>query len=123
MTRRLHPINYESDDFRCSEIFFSLLGCNQEFLLDNLRRGRPFGHEDKLEVSDDLVDDFMIFDKGDHFHLSAALRAEQWINFKNLSYHLGPAFGGHISVRIFNDWHMKDIGSGLAHLSPMGVGI
>jgi hypothetical protein len=33
-------------------------------------------------VSDNLVDNFVIFDKGDHFHLSAALRADQWIHFK-----------------------------------------
>ena len=47
--------------------------------------------ESELEVSDDLIDDFMILDKGDHFHLSAALRTDQWIDFKNLPYHLGPA--------------------------------
>jgi len=61
--------------------------------------------------------------KDDHFHLSAALRAEERINFIDFFYHLGPAFGGHMSVRIFNDWHMKGIGSGLAHLSPVGVGV
>ena len=74
-----------------SEILAHLRSCHLEFLLDDLRGRRPFGMESELEVSDDLIDDFMILDKGDHFHLSAALRADQWVNFKNLPYHLGPA--------------------------------
>jgi hypothetical protein len=40
----------------------------------------------ELEVSDDLIDDFMILDKGDHFHLSAALRTDQRIDFKRGAY-------------------------------------
>jgi hypothetical protein len=28
--------------------------------LDTLRRGRPFGHEGKLEVADDPIDNFII---------------------------------------------------------------
>ena len=35
-----------------SEIFPSLLCCRKEFLLDNLRRGRPFSHEGEFEVVD-----------------------------------------------------------------------
>jgi hypothetical protein len=35
---------------KSSEIFLSFFGCHQEFLLDNLRRGRPFSHEGELEV-------------------------------------------------------------------------
>jgi hypothetical protein len=38
----------------------ALLSCHQEFLLDNMR-GRPFSHEDEFKVSDNLVDNFMIF--------------------------------------------------------------
>jgi len=45
--------------------YSSLFGCHQEFLLDNLRRGRPFSHEGEFEVSDNLVDNFMIFYEGD----------------------------------------------------------
>ena len=48
-----------------SEILAPLFGCHQQLLLDDLRGRRPFGHEDKLEVSDNLVDNFVIFDKGD----------------------------------------------------------
>jgi len=33
----------------------------------------------------------VIFDKGDHFHLSAALRAGERLNFIDLTDHLGPA--------------------------------
>jgi hypothetical protein len=103
-------------------ISLPLLGCHQEFLLDTLRMG-TFGHEGELEVSDDLINDFVILDKGDHFHLSPALRAEERIHFIDFFYHLGPAFGGHMSVCIINDWHMKGIGSSPAHLSSVGVGV
>ena len=74
-----------------SEIPPYLLGCHLEFLLDDLRGRRSFGMESELEVSDDLIDDFMILDKGDHFHLSAALRTDQRIDFKDFPYHLSPA--------------------------------
>jgi hypothetical protein len=43
------------------EILPPLFGCHQEFLLDNLRRGRPFSHESEFEVSDNLVDNFIMF--------------------------------------------------------------
>jgi len=42
-----------------------LLGCHQEFLLDTLRRRRPFSHEGKFEVIDNFVDNFMIFYESD----------------------------------------------------------
>jgi hypothetical protein len=38
-------------------------GC--QFLLNILGWRRPFGHEGKLEVSDNLVDNFMIFYESD----------------------------------------------------------
>jgi len=38
-----------------------LLGCHQKFLLDTVRRGRPFSHKGEFEVSDNLVDNFMVF--------------------------------------------------------------
>jgi len=44
---------------RSSEILPSLLDCHPEFFLDTLRRGRPFGHEGKLEVADDPIDNFI----------------------------------------------------------------
>jgi hypothetical protein len=44
-----------------SEIFAPLLGRHQELMLHNLRRRRAFGHESEFEVSDNFVDDFMVF--------------------------------------------------------------
>jgi hypothetical protein len=49
--------------------------------LDDLRWRRPFGMRCQLDVGDDPIDNFVVFDKGDHFHLSAALKAEERINF------------------------------------------
>jgi len=40
----------------------------------------------ELEVSDDPINDSMILDKGDDFHLGAALRAEERINFIRLRF-------------------------------------
>ena len=48
----------------------------------------------ELEMADDPIDNFMVFDKGDHFHLSAALRADQWVHFIDPADHLGPAAAG-----------------------------
>ena len=79
--------------------------------------------KNKLEVTDNFVYDGVVFDEGGDSHLATTIRAEDGINFIDLADHLGPAFGGHTSIRIFNDWHMKGIGSGLAHLSPAGVGV
>ena len=53
-----------------SEILPTLFSCHQEFLLDTLRR-RSFGHEGELEVSDNLVDNFMIFYESDDLHLTS----------------------------------------------------
>jgi len=39
--------------------------------LDTLRRGRPFGHEGELEVSDNLVDNIMVFYERDDGHLAS----------------------------------------------------
>jgi len=45
-----------------SEILSSFLSCHQEFLLDNLRGKRALDCEDELKVTDDPINDFMIFD-------------------------------------------------------------
>jgi len=65
--------------------------------------------DDNVRTQDDTGKEWEEFE---HQTLSAG--------FEN---HLSPTFGGHMSVRIFNDWRMKGIGSGLAHLSPVGVGV
>ncbi len=61
---------------RLSEILPPLLSCQQEFLLDNLWWRRALGMKRKFEVADDPIDNFVVFDKGDNFHLSTALRIE-----------------------------------------------
>lgn len=47
-----------------SEILASLFGCHREELLTIVWRRRPFSHEGEFEVSDDLINDFMILDAG-----------------------------------------------------------
>jgi len=42
-----------------SEVLSTLLGCHQEYLLDDLRRGRKSGLEVEFQVVGDLVYDFM----------------------------------------------------------------
>lgn len=42
----------------------------------------------KFEVTDDAIDNLVIYDKGDDFHLSAALRTEERVHFI-LSYNAG----------------------------------
>jgi hypothetical protein len=37
----------------------TLLGCYQEFLLDIMKRRRPFGFKDQFEMTDDPVDNFI----------------------------------------------------------------
>ncbi len=76
---KLHPTNRQKKLRRLSEIPSSLLSRHHELVLDNLWRRRPLGMKCQLEVADDPIDNFVVFDKGDHLHLSAALRAEQSI--------------------------------------------
>jgi hypothetical protein len=40
--------------------------------------GEPFGLEAELEMADDLIDGFRIFDKRDDFHLASTGRTK-WI--------------------------------------------
>ncbi len=77
----------------------------------------------QLEVADDPIDNFVVFDKGDHFHLSAALRAEERINFIDFFYHLRPAFGGHMADLFLNDQRVGGRDTGLTHLSSVGIGV
>ncbi len=39
----------------------------------------------KFEVTDDPIDNLVIYDKGDDFHLSAALRTEERVHFSLIS--------------------------------------
>jgi hypothetical protein len=48
-------------------------------------RGRgSLRDKDQLEVVDDSVHHGMVGEESDDLHLSAALRAEQWVNFIDL---------------------------------------
>jgi len=60
-------------------------------VLEDLRRGRPFGHEGEFEVSDNLVDNFMIFYERDDLYLTSTRGTQQRINFIHLTNHLRRA--------------------------------
>jgi len=77
--------------------------------------------EGELEVMDDLIDDLMVFDKGDDMHLASASRTEQRIDLVDFLYHFGPAFGGKISLLFLYDGGMGGINSRLAHLASVGI--
>ena len=77
---------------RLSEIFPTLIGCNQNFLLDIRRRRWPLGMKAQLQMFDDLTNDLRIFNESDNEHLASTRRTDQWIHFLDLAEHLRPAF-------------------------------
>lgn len=87
-----HKSVYKSCRIRLSEIFFFLLCYDQEPLLGNLRRKRAFGYEDKPEAADDLIDNLVVFVKGDGPHLVAVGRTEQRFDLVDFSDNLRPTF-------------------------------
>jgi hypothetical protein len=56
-----------------------------------MRRGRSICHEHELEVVDDAIDHGEICKEGNDAHLTPTLRTEEWVDFINLTNHLGPA--------------------------------
>jgi hypothetical protein len=54
---------------------------------------RTLGDEAQFQVIDDPVDHRIVSQVGDDAHLSAALGADQRVNFIDLTDHLGPALG------------------------------
>ena len=74
-------------------------------------------------MADDPINNFVIFDKGDDFHLCAAMRAEERINFIDFSYHLRPAFGRHKYSLFFNDRGRGECRDSFAYLPPVGIGV
>ena len=104
-----------------SEILVPFFGCHQQLLLDDLRGRGPFGMKSELEVSDDLINDFMILDKGDNPHPTPTLRADKGVYLINFFYHLRPASGRYRGSLIFNDWRVGRIYSSLAHLASVCV--
>jgi hypothetical protein len=75
----------------------------------------------ELEVSDDLINDFMILDKGDNPHPTPTLRTDKRVYLINFFYHLSSASGRHKWSLIFNDWRVGRIYSSLAHLASVRV--
>jgi hypothetical protein len=57
-------------------------------------------------MTDDPVDNLMVFDERYDPHPAATGRTQQRINFIDLSYHLRPALSRHISRIIFYDRRM-----------------
>ena len=55
----------------------------------------------ELEVSDDLINDFMILDKGDNRHPTPTLRTDKRVYLIEFFYHLCPASGRHKWSLIF----------------------
>ncbi len=54
--------------------------------------------ESEFEVVDDIVYDFMVFDKSNDFHFCTAMGTEEEVYLIDFADHPGPAFGGHIAV-------------------------
>jgi hypothetical protein len=68
-----------------------------------MRRRRPFGLKGQLEMTDDPVDRLRFFDERDDSHPAATSGTTKRIHLVDLADHLGPAFGRHIKVIIFNN--------------------
>jgi len=73
----------------------------------NIRWGRPFGLEAELEMADDLIYGFRIFDKRDDSHLASTGRTKQRIHFVDLADHLGPAFGEPKRLLLLDDRRVR----------------
>jgi len=57
-----HPLTSWNEHI--TGILAPLFGCHQQLLLDDLRGRRALGMKNELEVSDDLINDFMIIGSG-----------------------------------------------------------
>ena len=79
--------------------------------------------ESEFEVVDDIVYDFMIFDKSNDFHFCTAVGTEDGVYLIDFADHLSPAFGGHMAVLFLNDQRVGGIDTGLTHLSSVGIGV
>ncbi len=79
--------------------------------------------ESEFEVVDDIVYDFMIFDKSNDFHFCTAVGTEEEVYFYDFTDYLGPTFGGHMAVLFLNDQRVGGRDTGLTHLSSVGIGV
>jgi hypothetical protein len=83
-----------------------------------LRWRRTFGLESEFEVVDDIVYDFMIFDKSNDFHFCTAVGTEEEVYLIDFADYLGPSFEGHRAVLFLNDQRVGGIDTGLTPFSP-----
>jgi len=72
---------------------------------------------------DDLVYDFVIFNKGDNSHSSPALGTNEKIGLIDFFYHLSPTFGRDKGLFIFNNKGAQRVSICFSHLSFVGIGI
>jgi len=61
-----------------------------------LRRRGPGSLKGQIKVFDDLVYDFMVFNKGNNAHGSPAFGTDKGVDLIDLLYHLSPDFGMNI---------------------------
>jgi hypothetical protein len=99
------------------------LGIQEEFLRDDVRRGRSLRDKCQLKVMDDPVHHGIIHNKSDDLHLSSALITNQRVYFVHFSYHLCPAPVRDSRTLLPNEDEGMLIGLCLAQLAPVGVGI
>jgi hypothetical protein len=67
---------------------------------------------------DDIVYDFMIFDKSNDFHFFTAAGTEEGVYLVDSADHPEPAFGGHRAVLFLNDQMVGGIDTGFTNFSP-----
>ena len=80
--------------------------------------------ESEFEVVDDIVYEFMIFDKRNDFHFCTAVGTEEGVYLIDFGRNLDPAFGGHMAVLFLNDQRVGgESDSGLMHFSSVGIGV
>jgi hypothetical protein len=75
--------------------------------LDDLSWRRAFGLESEFEVVDDIVYDFMTFDKSNDFHFCAAVGTEEGIYFIDFADHFSPTPAGNKRGLFINDRRMS----------------
>ena len=91
------------------KIFGRRLGGHQEFLINEVRRGRLVGHERQFEVVDDPVHHGEIREESDDLHRPTALRADERVNFINLPDHYGPAPAGYPRAFFLDDQELRSL--------------
>jgi len=98
------------------------LGCHQELLISDPRRGRFVCNKRQLQMADDPVHHGIVGEERDDLHLSAALRADQGVDFVHFTDHLSPA-PGRDRPQVLHRPERKRLTTRLLDLPSMGVGV